>query len=152
MAIDLKTLFEAIESHQEASGFFERVARHEPKASPGDGVTAANWFQRISPIPIGSGLNSTSIRIELVTRLYAPFLAAPQDAIDTDIYSAASYLFEIYSADFTLGGNIRNIDLLGHYGEPMQSAAGFLNQSGVIYRVFDITMPLIVNDAFPQAP
>ena len=152
MAIDLRTLFDAVESYQEASGFFDRVARHEPKAEPGGGLSAANWFNRVSPLPAGSGLQATTGRIELVTRIYTNMLAEPADSLDPELYDAVDHLMAAYSADFTLGGVCRNIDLLGAFGEPLQGRAGYLNQRGVLYRVFDLVCPLIVNDAWPQIP
>lgn len=150
--MNLAELFDAVESHQRASGFFERVAMHEPKAAPGQGLTAASWLQSVRPVPAGSGLQSTTGRVELVTRVYMPMLAEPQDRIDPEAYAAVDHLIATYSADFTLGGICRNVDLLGSTGEPLATRAGYLNQNGVLFRVLDLTTPLIVNDLWPQSP
>jgi hypothetical protein len=127
------------------------VARHEPKAAPGAGVTVANWFQAVTPVAFASGLAATSGRIELTTRFYTSMLAEPSDAIDPNIYSAIDFLMGVYSADFTLGGLVRNIDLLGAHGEPLQARAGYVNQDRKLFRVVDLVTPLIVNDMFPQS-
>ena len=152
MAINLRTLFDAIESHQATSGFFELVARHEPKSTPGPGLSAANWFNSVRPVALASGLAATAARVELVTRIYTNMLAEPADAIDSDVYDAVDFLLGLYHGDFTLGGNIRNIDLLGAHGEPLHARAGYLNQSRVLYRIVDLVTPLIINDAWTQAP
>lgn len=149
---DLSTLFSALENHQRSIGFFDRVAKHEPKASPGPGLTCASWFQDVRPVPARSGLAATSVRVEFVTRIYNNMLAEPADAIDPRVYAAADSLMEAYSGDFTLGGSVGNVDLLGANGEPLRARAGYLNQSGSLYRVFDAVTPLIINDAWSQSP
>lgn len=152
MTVELGVLMDAVETHLATSGWFDRIARHEPKSAPGAGLSAAMWFQRVSPAPFGSGLHATSGRVELVVRLYANMLADPQDAIDVGVYRATDALIAAFSADFTLGGAVRNVDLLGAHGEPMQALAGYLNQAGTLYRVFDVMVPLIVSDMWPQVP
>jgi len=152
MTVSLADLMASVESHQEAAGLFEVVTRHEPKSRPGPGITAANWFASVRPLPSGSGLQQTTARIELTTRFYTDMLAEPADDIDPIIYEAVDLMIAAYSADFTLDGTVRQIDLLGGFGEPLQGRAGYLNQSGGMYRVFDLLIPLIVNDAWPQIP
>ncbi|HEX7134074.1 MAG TPA: hypothetical protein VF228_15970, partial [Iamia sp.] len=90
-------------------------------------------------------------RVELVTRFYTSFLAEPQDAIDSTIYGAIDHLVGKYSADYTLGGLVMEIDLLGAYGEPLSARAGYLNQDRAIFRVVDLVTPLILTDLWSQA-
>ena len=151
MSVDLQGLLTAIEDHQRSIGFFEEVARHEPKNAPGDGITAATWVQDVRPIQ-RSGLAATSTRVEVTTRIYTSMLQEPADDIDPRVYAAADKLMEAYTGDFKLGGRLRSIDLLGAHGEPLRARAGYLNQSGMMYRVFDIITPMVVNDAYTQSP
>lgn len=149
---DLAALATALENHQRAIGFFDLVVKHEPKASPGPGLSAASWFQDVRPVQARSGLDATSVRVEFVTRIYTGFSAEPADGIDADVYAAADALMSAYNGAFTLGGVVAQVDVLGAHGEPLRARAGYLNQSGTLYRVFDIITPLILNDVWSQSP
>lgn len=143
-------IFAAVHSHVSASGHFERVNDHEPKNAPGGKLTAAVWIQDIGPAPAGSGLAATTARIEFNVRVYQNMTSEPQDAIDPAVLKATSALIAAYSADFTLDGKIRGVDLLGQAGIPLRARAGYLNQDGQMMRVMTLTVPLIVNDAWAQ--
>ncbi|MFD8805563.1 hypothetical protein [Streptomyces sp. NPDC059597] len=151
MALDIRTILAAVESHALASGYFEAVNGHEPKSAPGTGLTAAVWVEQIGPARGGSGLASTSARLALFVRLYTPMVQEPEDAIDPDLMTALDALLAAYSGDFELGGLVREVDLLGTYGDPLGARAGYLTTSGTEYRVMTITLPLIVNDLWEQA-
>jgi hypothetical protein len=151
MAIGVQDVFDQVESHALASGWFERVNTHEPKRNPGNGLTAAVWIQRVAPVPAGSGLAATTGRLELRTRIYSNMLQEPQDAIDPNILVAVDDLLDRYSGDFTLGGRVRNVDLLGAHGEGLGAIAGYVNIDGAMHRVMDIVLPLIINDIWSQS-
>ncbi|MEV0015444.1 hypothetical protein [Streptomyces tendae] len=151
MALDARTLLSAVESHAAASGFFAHInGAHEPKSPPVSGLTCAIWVEQIGPARGGSGLNSTSARLALFVRLYAPINNTVPDSIDPALMDALDWLMAAYSGDFELGGLVRKVDLLGAYGEPLGARAGYLNESGTEYRVLTITLPLIVNDLWNQ--
>lgn len=151
MAIDVNAIVNGVISHSMASGWFDRVQGHEVVNAPGYGLTAAVWVQRMGPIPQASGLASTTGRVVLQERLYQNALSEPRDAIDPNLILAADALFTAYSGDFDLGGTIRNVDLLGANGIPLDGEAGYLDISGKMFRIFDITIPLIVSDLWTQA-
>lgn len=148
--MDVSGIVAGCEAHLFTSGYIEGVTRHEPKKAPGHGVTAAIWF--MSAKPWKSGLTSTTARVELRVRLYLPMLREPMDEIDPDMMRVLDTLMAAYSGDFTLNGTVRNVDLLGEAGEPLQAQSGYLRQDGTMYRVVDITLPLLVNDLWDQAP
>ena len=151
--VDLKGLFEACESHQMAIGFFDGgMSRHEPKSAPGWGLSAASWLQDVRPVQAASGLAATSVRVELVTRIYMNMLAEDEDRIDPDAYAAADVLMAAYHGDFTLDGMVRNVDLLGAHGEPLRTRAGYIRIGGSMYRTLDVITPLILNDVWTQSP
>ena len=150
MSLDLNALTDPIVSYALASGYFDRVNAHEPKAAPGNGLTVGVWVQSIGPAA-GSGLASTSALVVFTVRLYSFMLVEPQDAIDPNLTDAMNALFVAYSSDVDFGGAVRAVDLLGMSGVPMRAVAGYLNVSGKMYRVYDITLPLIVNDVWDQA-
>jgi hypothetical protein len=150
MALDIRTILDAVESHALASGYFAQVNGHEPKSPPTSGITAAVWVEQIGPARGGSGLHSTTARLALFVRLYSAMVQQPADAIDPDMMTALDALMAAYSGDFELGGLIRHVDLLGAYGDPLSARAGYLAEGGAEYRVFTITLPLIVSNLWEQ--
>jgi hypothetical protein len=150
--MDFVAILNAVQSHAQASGLFERVNGAEPANPPGNGLTAAVWADTIGPAPAGSGLAATTARFTLMLRIYSNMLQDPPDAIDPEILAAVDALMTAYAADFQLGGLVRNVDLLGQTGPPMAAQAGYVQQDGALYRVMTITLPVLVNDAWTQAP
>jgi hypothetical protein len=150
MALDIRTILSAVESHALASGHFVSVNGHEPKSPPTSGITAAVWVEQIGPARGASGLDSTTSRLALYVRLYSSLVQQPADAIDPDLMTALDALMAAYSSDFTLGGLVRDVDLLGQLGDPLSARAGYLAEGGDEYRVLTITLPLIVNDLWDQ--
>jgi hypothetical protein len=149
--VDAVAILDALQSHAMASGLFERVNGHEPKNAPGNGLTAAVWVDEIGPSPAASGLAGTSVRLVFNVRVYTSMLAEPPDTIDPNMLAAVDALMGAYSADFELGGLVRNVDLLGQGGgQPMSAKAGYLNQDGKLFRVMTIVLPVIINDVWNQ--
>lgn len=148
--MDIPAIYTAFQSHAMAAGLFETVNTHEPKNTPGKGLHAAVWSDWIGPTQT-SGLAATTARIIFKVRIYSDMLQEPQDMIDPNILGAVHVLMAAYSADFTLGGLVRNVDLLGQYGEGLSAQAGYVSISGQMHRVMTITAPVIVSDAWPQA-
>lgn len=149
-----EALYLAALDHALTSGLFDSVNGHEPKSAPGRGLTAALWADAIDPVPNTSGLNLTTMRLALNLRIYSSMLQEPQDAIDPNILTAVATLMAAYSGDFTLGGLLgdQGVDLLGRAGQALSARAGYLNQDNRIFRVMTILLPLIVPDAWEQAP
>lgn len=151
MAININGILDGLQSHALASGLFDRVAGHEPKAPPGNGLSCAFWVQAIAPVQAASGLAITTGRLEFNARFYSPFIQQPEDAIDPNLIAAVDTMLTAYSGDFELGGTVRNIDLLGQTGTPLSAQAGYLSQGGKTYRVMTLVIPVIVNDLWGQA-
>lgn len=147
---DVNPVINAVISHAQATGKFETVNGYEPKSAPGTGLSAAVWGQTIGPQPAASGLQSTTVRVVLNVRIYQNFLSQPEDMIDPTVMAAVGSLMDAYSGDFTLGGLVRNVDLLGMQGIPLSAQAGYINQDGKMYRVYTLTVPVIINDQFEQ--
>lgn len=149
--MDVNGVFAGLESHALRLGVFERVNTHEPKNRPHlAGLTCALWLQRFSPAR--SGLESTSLRLAFTHRIYTNMLAEPQDAIDPRVLKAIDVLGASWLADLTLGGLVRTIDVRGMDGTGLEGTAGYLHQDGSLLRVVDITLPVIVNDVWAEAP
>jgi hypothetical protein len=152
MSLDINAIIDAISSSASALGLFERVNEHEPKNAPGNGLTCAIWAESLRPYASGSGLNSTTGLLTMNVRLYTSMTAEPYDLIDPNLLNATSSLINVYSGDFELGGQVKNVDLLGATGTPLSARAGYLEIDKKILRVMTITLPLVINDVWDQAP
>lgn len=150
MSIDTAGIIDAVTSAASASGFFDAVQGHEPKSAPGTGLTYAVFLNALAPVAAASGLAASSARVELTGRIYKPFTSQPEDLIDPNLAAAADALLSAYSADFDLGGVARNVDLLGAHGAPLGLRAGYQTIDRTVFRVLDITIPIIVSDAWTQ--
>lgn len=148
MALDLAAIRAAVESHALATGHLERSAGHEPENGPGQGVTAAVWVDEVQPVKSRGGLAATSALVILQIRLQTP---VGGDEVDPVLLAAADALMRSYSGDFDLDGTVSAVDLLGMAGSGgMRGKAGYLPQDDQLYRVFVITLPLLVDDLFAQ--
>ena len=97
-----------LESIAMVANVFRTVNFHEPKSAPGTGLRLAIWCQSIEPLAKASGLASTSGYVVCSARVYGNMLAKPEDEIDPRIMTAMTTLIGAYSADFILGGTLRN--------------------------------------------
>jgi hypothetical protein len=152
MGINSQDLIDRIASVPMATGYFDRVNQHEPKNKPGRGLTCAVWIDRIEPARARAGLAATSARVVFNVRVYTSMLTNPQDMIDPSVMIAADALFEAFSADFDLGDENRWIDLLGAtQGHELYGQSGYINIDNMVFRVFTMTVPVIVENAWTQA-
>jgi hypothetical protein len=142
-------LFDKVTSHAASLGLFDAVTSHEPKNPPGNGLWCAIWVQGIGPVP-SSGLASVSGRVELRARIGSSMLQEPQDSIDPNILSAVTVLLGDYAGHFTLGATVRAIDLIGMHGTPLSAQAGYITIGQQMSRVMEITLPVIINDAWTE--
>lgn len=143
-------IFDAVVSDVQATGYFDRVNQHELKRRPQTKMAASVWAQSITPIGEISGLANTSGRILFIVRMYKNMLGQPQDAIEPIMLKAASNIMRRYHDDFDFGGVIRNVDLLGQFGISLDAQAGYLEIEKVMHRIYDIQVPCLVNDIWPQ--
>lgn len=149
MALDLATPRSWLTSHAQALGLFGQVLGHEPVSAPGSGLTFAVWLGDIGPTQ-RSGLNSTSARVVFNGRVYLPADTEPMDDVDIVIGEAAASVIGAYSSDFTLGGSVRNVDLLGEGEEALRARLGYLQLGSTTYRVATLAIPTIVNSVWTQ--
>jgi hypothetical protein len=151
--LDLAAYRSAAMSHAQALGLFGQVIGHEPVSAPGSGLTYAVWVGPVRPVPALSGLNSVSVRLELRGRVFLPADSEPMGDVDVTVTDAVSKLMGAYCGDFTLGDLVANVDLLGAHGTPLSADTGYTSfAGGTTYRVATLTIPLIINDAWNEAP
>lgn len=151
MTLDTKAYRAQLTSHAQTLSRFTQVLGHEPLSAPGAGLTYAVWVTDLGPVPAGSGLATTTARLEFSGRVYALADSEPLDDVDTQVTDAVDALVGAYSGDFQLGGNVRKVDLLGAYGAPLRARYGYLPIGSTTYRIATLTLPLVVNDIWSQA-
>lgn len=152
MTFNPQDLLNAVTSLAGSTGWFDRVAGHEPiKNPPGSGLTCASWVQSMR-MAKSSGLSSSSAVVIMQTRIFMSALADPQDGVDPQLLLATHDLLTAYLADYTLGGLVRSIDVRGAEGVPVSCTAGYLEQGSPtrLFRVMTVTLPVIVNDLWDE--
>lgn len=135
------------------TGLFDAVTGHEPKAAPGrTGLTASAWIQAWRPTQ-SSGMASASMRLTVQLRIYCPMLVEPQDMIDPMVMTAVDAVFAYVASHFQAGGigQTRYVDLLGSDGEEMNAELGYAEQNKAMFRIADVSIPVIINDLYPYA-
>lgn len=151
MALDISTPRAVLTSHAQALGMFGQVLAHEPLSAPGSGLTYAVWVGAVDPLPGNSGLNSTGVYVTYNGRLYLPADTEPVDDIDVQLTDAVNGLMNTYTGDYTLGGSVRNIDLLGEFGDRLRARYGYLDIGSTTYRMATLTIPTVHNSVWTQA-
>ena len=146
MAFNPKPIMEKLRSFLAASARFPGgTGIGEPKAPP----TSAYASVILGPItltePTAGG--ATSGRIDLIVRIYRDAINEPLE--DTEFLMATTVLelFEDFCGDFDFGdANVRNLLPLD-----MAATPGYQTIGNTLYRVMDITVPLMVNDMTTMA-
>lgn len=152
MALDMTGILDAVVSHALTLGLFETVNLHQPDNAPGNGLSCAITVAEVAPVPAASGLNRTTGRLALNVQVFTPIAQEPADDIEPIVIGAVDALMTAYSGHFTLGDRVRNVDLLGAHGTPLSASTGYVTIDDQTYRAAIITLPLIVNDLWSQAP
>lgn len=150
MPLRIDEIFDRVISHAQNTGWFQTVQGHESKQSNTNSVSAGVWIEAIEPIR-SSGLQSVSVRLELEMRIFGSTMTQPYDDIDPNLAKALDALFTAYLGDFDLGSEARHIDVFGAYGQPLGVRVGYLNMNGRELRVFQIRLPIIINDVWDEA-
>ncbi|HEY6494944.1 MAG TPA: hypothetical protein VIZ43_16845 [Trebonia sp.] len=146
----VKAVYAALMSHAKKLGLFPHTSDHEPLSPPpGGSISFALIEGPIGPAP--SGLAATSVSWHWLMRLYSPWLEKPASGIDPKLTAAVVKLLGSYALDLDLTafgapeGLIREIDVLGPASTPK-----WLEQDGKPFRIREIDIALIVNDAYVQ--
>lgn len=156
----IEAIYSALQSHAMTTGIFDRVNDHEARNPTGRGLYYSVIMGPITPIR-SSGLNSTSGRVEFTGRAGIPGMELPAHSVDPQILYASLQMMAAYAGDFQLSvlaaqgltGLVRMIDLRGAYGTSLEMTPGWLlREDGGKDRVADITIPVIMNDLFAEAP
>jgi hypothetical protein len=154
MAFDadaVKSLFSEVVSHAQTLGIFPGGVNGHAPENPPSGPAYAVWLSSVTPVAAASGLAATSGRVEFTGHVYTKMRSRPLDQVDPGILLLACDLLAAYSGDLTLGGTVRDVDLLGAHGTPLQAQIAFADFQGTPLRVAEITLPIVINDLWVQS-
>lgn len=153
----LTELVAAVGDHAKRTGGFDRYLGHEPLHAPGKGVTGATWFDRF--VTASSGSAATSVCVVMTVRVYHPLVkdGPLQDVVDPLLMECVSTLCKSYCDRFRFptaaspAGLLRCVDIRGgESGVSLEAAAGYVEIDGTLHRIITITLPLVVNDLWPE--
>lgn len=146
MAFDASNTLDAVAGHLLASGYLRDVMIGEPKSPPsGDQLTASVFLNSISVAEVTLG---TTIESHvLMLRIFRNMLAEPTETMEKEFAKAVSSILSDIIGEFDLGGSVRSIDVAGIYGPSIAVSYGYLDLGGTMFRIADITLPLIVDDS-----
>lgn len=150
LAAKVTDILDQLVSHALTLGLFELVNTSEPKSAPGWGLSYFLWLDQLIPVPERSGLASTSVAMIWTGRILGNAFAEPIDQIDPNMTRAGATLIGEYHGNYSLGGKVTALDLLGMSGHRLLGQAGFININNRFYRVMTITIPMLCDDVWPQ--
>lgn len=134
-----------------SSGQFANISGHEPASPVPAGLSASLSLAGIGPSKKFSGLSSTAAAVTWRLRIDNPMTTGDLDAIDPAVATATSVIIGMFSGDFTLGGAVFVVDLLGMNGVPLAGKAGYINQAGQpSVRIMDVMVPLVIDNVWAQ--
>jgi hypothetical protein len=153
MAYDVTATLKQVASHVSAGRYAHAVVIGEPVVPPEadtDKIFVAIYMLR--DFVAALSLNGGTIELHLVMlRCYYQMLQEPVEGMELGLANAVSNIKQDLVEDADLGANIRNIDVGGQYGQSVATEYGHLDQSGILFRVADIMLPLIVDDSATAA-
>jgi len=142
-AIKTKAAMQSIQGKLMASGRFKGVSLGDPIAPP-NSPHAAILLSRYENKT--TALDKTIETRTILVRFYIKAFDDPQGNNEILMDDMVTEFFEDLWGDFDLGGNIRNPEPLG-----VTAVIGYITvgEAGakIVYRVADITLPLIVDNS-----
>lgn len=153
MTLTIDSIIGALTDHAQQLGVFDSVSGHEAKVSPGSGVHCEIFGGNFELVPVRSGLATVTFRLPFRVRLRTNWLQQPSDDVDRRIIKALDPLMAAYCDNFTIGGLITAVDILGMTGSPVAGTFAYLDQGdGTKWRTLELELPLLVDDLWTEAP
>lgn len=153
-AFNVKASMQAILSKAQANGFVSEVQIGEPKspkAPPGGAKKVFAAVQMVSATVVETVLDKSIEVHTVMVRLYGDAIAEELEETELMLADCTSELMTDVQEAFTLGSEIRNVDVAGQYGQALNAQWGHAELSRVMFRIVDITFPLIVQDVATHA-
>jgi len=152
MAFLIKDTLIKLQTHLVKGGYVKHSMIGEPKAIPAasDDVVAAVYMQSVTVVRIMA--DGATVESHVVTiRLFRDMLGEPKEDTEILLAEASSKIAENILGEFDLGGTIRNVDAAGANGTPWSIQWGYVDLGGVMFRVADMTVPMVVDGSVTMA-
>jgi hypothetical protein len=108
----------------------------------------------IEPVEGLSGVNVTSLRVTFTIRLYLAVAQQTPDVVDPKMMHATATIMQAFNGAFTFGETVYAIDLLGEQGVRLSANCGYMKvgapEVSALYRIMDITVPVLLANVWPQ--
>lgn len=140
----LKTVESYVKTHSRT-----RNAQIGEFKSPPTSRAAASIFMAGVRMPV-IRMSATTRVYDVVVRFYVSFLE-DGDVTETMMADIVSDFLDDIEPDADLGGNIRNVDLGGQHGRPLEVEFTYVDIERTVFRVADVMLPLIVDSAAGSA-
>ena len=142
MSFNITAAMRQLESVLAKSGYYRHVQIGEPKQATERWTGALFMEQTITWLTL-----STLCAVHVVIlRTFDNMLHEPQEDVELEMAIIVDQVMDDLSGDFNLGDNISHIDIGGEHGPPLAARWSYIDVGGPMYRVSDITIPLVVND------
>ena len=154
MAFAIKNTLRAVESHLKKSRVIRNVQVWTITEAPSERFLAEITVAGTEVVEVALG-GAASVEVHtIMVRLYRTAFEVPADGLEYDMAEGASLVHQDLMEDFTLGGTsgVQNLDIGGIYGTSLSAKFGFADIGGVIFRICDITVPVIVRGSATPAP
>lgn len=143
MPFDITNTLGQIEGWLTATGYVDKTLVGDYSEPPMDELSAS--ILNLSDVPILIYLNGGVQELHVFhIRLHRDMHAEDNELI---MSRAVQNIKDKLWKDFDLDQTIRNIDIAGHNGQPYATNWGYLQIGGVMHRIAEITLPLIVDDS-----
>ena len=143
MAFDITTTAGVVKTHLEGSGLFFAVDIIKPRSPVAEGPYACIYPERMRVV------ETTMVRtIEQHVLRVEVYQARHTQDDDDDAISPSTLTAQVanlFVGDFSLGGNVRNVDFGGQYGQALEAEFVDAEVARTPYHVSNITVPLIVD-------
>jgi len=123
---------------------FRTVLIGEPKTTV-ESDAVALWAD--SSTVVSSTLVSPIVRHLVTLRCYVNEFAEEAELVEIRVNSLLHNVIATFTGEYSLDGSIRAIDIAGMYGESLNVRLGYADLSGTIYRIADVSLPMIVDDS-----
>ncbi len=151
MTVNASGVLTALLDHARALGVFEVVRLTEFKSPPPHGLCFALWMQKLGSSPRGSGLADTTALMQCTAAIYFPAFHKPPSEVEVKVTNAADGYLGRLNGALTLGGLVRNVDLLGEMGELPTWEYGYVTIDKSVSRVATLQIRVILNSAWTQS-
>tara|TARA_Y100000310_G_scaffold50965_1_gene47025 strand:- start:2057 stop:2512 length:456 start_codon:yes stop_codon:yes gene_type:complete len=146
MAFNLTATLNALLTHLAGAGHFEQVQIGEPKSPPSTtGLTGAIFIANLVTNDITFQLG---IEVHTVTiRCYLNMMHEPHKDIELKLAGAISKIITDLLGDWNLSTAIKHIDSGAEFSSGIDVGFSYLDVGGTMFRVADITVPMVVDSA-----